>query len=177
MTPRYSIPTIVLHWTMALVQVAAFIVGQIGEGMPRGPDKMFVMGWHAFAGIVTLALLLPRLLSRWLGTTPDNADIPGWEQRAAAATHLLFYALMIALPLTGAATVMSGRAPFAVAGGLFEVPNLLASHGLRDTFEAIHGVLAKLLLGAFVLHVVATIWHKLVRHDDVPGRMIPGLGK
>ena len=177
MTARYPLTTIVLHWTMAAVLVVAFVIGQIAEDMPRGPDKAFIMSWHALLGVAIIALLLPRLLSRLLGTTPDNNSLSAWEQKLALATHVLFYALMLALPLSGLLMAMSGRAPYLVAGGAFEIPNLLASYGLRGTFEAVHGVLAKLLLGAFALHVLATVWHKVVRHDDVAGRMIPGMGR
>jgi cytochrome b561 len=176
MTTRYSTTTIVLHWMMAIAIAVAFAVGKVAEGLPRGPEKASLMGWHVLLGMSVLALLLPRVLSRATGGAPDNAELPAGERTLAAATKHLFYLLMLALPLVGMATVMSNRAPLQVVG-LFEIPTPLAAYGLRDTFQAVHGALAKLMLAAFVLHVLATAWHRLVRRDDVPGRMIPFLAR
>jgi len=174
MTQRYSIASIALHWTMMLSIAAAWLIAQLIEDMPRGPDKVFALGAHAAFGLAVAALLLPRLLARLFGGTPADDAGPAWEHRLAQAAHLLLYALMLALPLSGLAIAMSGRAPFPVLG-LFEVPPLLAAYGLRKTLEGVHEVLGNLMLGAVAIHVAATLWHYFVRHDGVAGRMIPPL--
>ncbi len=172
MAARYSRLSIVLHWTMALAIGAAWLIGQVMEEMPRGPDKVFALGSHALVGLAVVALLLPRLLARIIGPVPENAGAPAWERRLAGAAHLLLYLLMLAVPLTGLAIAMSGRAPMQVLG-LLEIPPLLSGLGLRKTLEGAHEVMANLLLGTVILHVAATLWHALVRHDGVAARMLP----
>ncbi len=170
MDRRYSLASIALHWTMALAVGAAWLLGQLLEDFPRGPDRVFANGIHALIGMAVLALVLPRLLARFMGGTPEEA--PGWEGIAARAVHLLLYALMALVPLTGLAIALSARTPFNVAG-LFELPNLLAGFGLRKALEEVHEVLANLTFGAVVLHVAATLWHAVIRRDGVLRRMLP----
>lgn len=172
MAARYSRLSIALHWTMALAIGAAWLIGQVMEDMARGPDRVFALGSHALIGLAVAALLLPRLLARLAGPLPEDVGQPAWEKRLAGAAHLLLYLLMLAVPLTGLAIALSGRAPMPVLG-LFEIPPLLSSLGLRKTLEGAHELLANLLVGAIVLHVAATLWHALVRHDGVAARMLP----
>lgn len=160
---------------MALAIGAAWLIGEVMEDMPRGPDKVFALGSHALVGVAVAALLLPRLLARIAGPVPEDAGAPGWERRLAGAAHLLLYLLMLAVPLTGLAIAMSGRAPMQVLG-LFEIPALLSGLGLRKTLEGAHEVMANLLVGTVILHVAATLWHALVRHDGVAARMLPRRG-
>lgn len=171
---RYSIPSIVLHWTMALAIALAWIGAQVADVFGRGPTKTFVVGSHALLGLAVLALLLPRLLARWTGGVPGPAPgAPAWEVRLAHAAHLLLYALMLALPLSGLLTAMTGRTPFDLAG-LATLPNSLAGTGLRRTVKEVHELLANGMLAAIALHVAAVLWHAFVRRDDVAWRM--GLG-
>jgi cytochrome b561 len=170
---RYPLPNILLHWTMALAIVLAWGGAQLAEALSRGPTRTFVLGSHALFGLAVLALLLPRALARVFGTAPGPAPgAPAWERRLAAAAHLLLYALMLALPLTGLLLAMSGRAAFDLAG-LATLPNALAGTGLRPLLKETHEIVANLMLGAIALHVAAVAWHAVVRRDGVAGRMTP----
>lgn len=173
MPVRYSIASMILHWTMAAVIVGAWLAGQFIEDAPRGAERVFVTGVHALLGLTILALVLPRLAARFIGGVPDDHAAPAWQRRAGQAAHLVLYALMLALPLVGLAILISGRAPFVVLGTL-TVPNWLAGAGLRKTFEEVHALLADGLLVVVGLHVAATLWHLLVKRDGVAARMIPG---
>ena len=169
---RYSIPSIALHWTMALAIAAAWLLGTLVDDFPRGDPRAAAIGTHILIGLLVLALLLPRTLARLSGGAPEVAA-PERERRLAVAAHLLLYALMLALPLTGIAFAMSARAPTPVLG-LFDVPPLLAPLGLRGTLKEVHELLANLMLGTVALHVLATLWHALKRRDGVWRHMLPG---
>ncbi|MGX9963356.1 cytochrome b [Roseomonas sp. F4] len=175
MPTRHSTLQIILHWTMAAVIAAAWLLGSLMEDLARGPDRAVGLGVHVLLGLGVLALLLPRLIARLVGPAlPPEPGEARWEHRLAAAAHLALYALMLLVPLAGMATVLSARAQVPVLG-LFEVPNLLAAYGQRKLFEGVHEVLANLLLGVVVLHVLATLYHAFIRRDGVAGRMIPWL--
>ena len=174
MTPtRYSLPAILLHWTMALAIALAWGGAQLAEALARGPTKTYVVGSHALLGLTVLALLLPRILTRLFGTPPGpTPGAPVWEHRLGAAAHLLLYALMVLLPLTGLLTALSGRAPFNLAG-LATLPNSLAGAGLRGMVKEAHEILSNIMLGAIALHVAGVAWHGFVRRDGVAARMTP----
>ncbi|MEO3473038.1 cytochrome b/b6 domain-containing protein [Roseomonas sp. CAU 1739] len=174
---RYSVTSILLHWTMALAILLAWGGMQLAEVLSRGPAKTLVEGGHALLGLGVLALLLPRILVRLLGHAPGPpAGAPAWEARLAAAMHLLLYALMLALPLSGLVTALTGRRPFDLAG-LGAIPNLLAETGLRGAAKGTHELLANGLLAVVALHVAATLFHAFIRRDDVAARMIPRLAR
>ncbi len=161
----------------------AWVLGGVLDDLVPRAWKPMVVGGHALLGFGVLALLLPRLLARRSsaratagGAAAAAAATPDWEERLAAAMHLLLYALMLLLPLTGLVAALSGRRPFPVLG-LFELQPVLAPWGLRQTVKGVHELLANLMLGLVSLHVLATLWHALVRHDGVAARMIPGLAR
>ena len=172
MNERYSPANMALHWAMAGVMIAGFVLGEIMEDMPRGPEKLTVMGWHVLAGLTIAALVIPRILARLRGTPALPPAMPLWERRLATAGHLVLYAVMLALPFTGLIAIITGGRAFPVLG-LFEIPALGPVPGIHGGMETVHGILSKLFLGTLVLHVLATLWHALVRRDGIAGRMMP----
>jgi len=168
---RYSIPTILLHWTMAVAIGGSWLIGQVMEDLSRDSRGM-AQGTHALLGLIVIALLLPRLLARLVGGVPE-ATGPDWEKHLATAVHTLLYGLMLVLPLTGLAIAMTGRAPMPVVG-LFDLPNLVSAPFLHRALEGVHEVLANVMLGTVALHIAATLWHALVRRDGVMRHMLPG---
>jgi cytochrome b561 len=63
---RYSRMMIVLHWTMAILILAAWITGEGGRHVRENPPVL-----HFWLGLSVLVLLLPRLLARGLGGVPS----------------------------------------------------------------------------------------------------------
>jgi cytochrome b561 len=61
--------------------------------------------------------------------------------------------------------------------GLTTLPSIApkGSHWGHECGD-IHNVLVYVLLGFILLHVAAALYHHFVKHDDVAGRMVPGLG-
>ena len=169
---RYSIPSIALHWTMAIAIGGAWLLGTLIDEFPRGAPRVSATGTHVLLGLTVAALIVPRILARLSGGAPRTAA-PEWERRLAVAVHLLLYALMVALPLTGIGLAMSGRNPVPVLG-LFDIPSLPALTPFRGALGGTHELLANLMLGTVALHLLATLWHALVRRDGVWRHMLPG---
>lgn len=168
---RYSPTSIALHWIMAALMIAAFGLGQWMEALPRGDLRISVRGIHILVGLSVLVLLLPRLVAR--RSAPDfPAVMPMWERIPAKAVHVVLYALMLLLPLTGLVAVFTSSRPSVVLG-LFTVPNLFPAAELHGTIGEVHEAGAKLLLVAFALHVIGALWHAIVRRDGITERMLP----
>lgn len=196
MHSRYSAIAMTLHWLIALA-----IFGLIPAGWwmadaikdPATQNQAYqVFQIHKSIGLTVLALTLARLAWRLSHPAPPLPEgMAGWERFAARATHVGFYAVTLALPLTGWAYVSAGWAaeldkPLAVATswfGLFEVPHWGAISGMAEearrafAFQAIsaHSLLAWGAIVLIGLHVGAALKHQFLNKDDLLGRMIPFL--
>jgi len=193
-TRRYSAVAITLHWL-----IAAAIVANIGLGlwMSWAIDSPSVRAyavnafqWHKSLGLAVLVLSLLRLAWRLLYPPPSlPPHMSTWERALAALTHWVFYALMIAIPLSGWLYVSAqwrGNGAFNIPTlwfGLFEVPHLFglseASRGLRQQAAALafgaHGAMALALVILLALHVGAALRHQFIQRDGVLARMLPWL--
>jgi cytochrome b561/polyisoprenoid-binding protein YceI len=193
---RYTAVAIVLHWAIAIAIVLMIPLGWwMGDALEDADTQAQAIAayqLHKSVGLTVLALSLVRLAWRFMNRAPP---LPGgmkpWERLVAKITHWAFYALIIALPLTGwlyvstAWSVHDDR-PLEVPTlyfGLFQVPHLFGlSHLAEETRAAVAGVLefghSKLAWGAIVLtalHVGAALKHQFLDRDSLLARMIPGL--
>lgn len=174
---RYGAIAIALHWGMAVLLLVLWGMGLYMVGLPdAGFDtaKITLILLHKALGMLALAAVLLRLAWRLLGVLPRlSTELLPWEQVAARFVHLMFYALLFALPLSGWLMSSAGGYPVSFFGW-FAVPDLIAPnewlfHALID----LHRWLAWLLLGFFVLHAAAALRHHFGLRDDTLRRMWP----
>ena len=173
---RYSGISKTLHWLIALLAFAQLAMGKFFEVEADEADGFF--GWHTALGLLVLALMLVRLGWRLTHTVPGlPRNTPGWQQIVARAMHIAFYALLIALPLSGwMMTSVEGDADSFF--GWFGVPPLPVPGGeaSEDLIEETHEVLGNVLLVLAGIHVLAGLKHHYIDRDDVLRRMMPGSG-
>ena len=88
--------------------------------------------------------------------------------------HVLLYALMLAIPLSG--WIYSSATGVSVAYlGLVDLPNLVAKdRELARALLVVHQSLNYLLAAVVTVHVAAAFWHHFVDRDDILARMLPG---
>ena len=171
---RYSTVSLALHWIIALgvlAQVLLITAHEKTEGVLSG---QFVM-LHKSVGITILVLTLARIGWRLAHPAiPLPGHLPRWERLAARATHVLFYVVLIAMPMTGwLASSAAGREISWF--GLFDWP-LLPVGGGRETagrFMEVHEVVMKGLYVLIALHVLGALKHQFINRDNVLHRMIP----
>lgn len=169
---RYSIVSLSLHWLIAalvLTQVVLITAHEASEG-----TRTFI-NLHKSVGLSILLLTLARI--GWRIANPAIAlpsRLPVWQRLLARVTHVLFYVVLIVIPLTGwAASSAMGRdiAWF----GLFNWP-LLPVGGGRETagmLMDVHGLVVKGLYVLIALHVLGALKHHFIDRDNVLHRMIP----
>jgi cytochrome b561 len=174
---RYTQPAIWLHWITAILMLFMLFVGQGYMKVPRGAS---LAGWapsiHVSFGILILLLGLARLLWR-RGNPPPvlPQSMPYWQVLVSHATHWAFYALMVAIPVTGLlAVVPYGAERLNVEHVTFFklfpvafVPNL--GHWTGDA----HSLLFKVAKGLVILHVIAALKHQFWDKDGLLVRMRP----
>jgi cytochrome b561/polyisoprenoid-binding protein YceI len=176
MTPiRYSGQAMALHWAIALLLVYNFALGQRSEDLPRGPELFALFQFHKSIGITVLLLSLWRLWIRLRTPRPAPvADAPLAEM-LSSAVHWGFYAVMIAIPVSGWVIVSTSetRIPTLLFGAI-PWPHLpLAGEALHEAAEEAHDVMAKLMLVLLALHLAGVIRHQFVVKDALVERMVP----
>jgi cytochrome b561 len=175
---RYSTVAIVLHWLLALVIVAMFVVGIYMTDLPFSPLRLKLYNWHKWAGVTFLALTLLRLLWRITHRPPAlpvavTRTMPGWQNRAYHATHHLMYALFFAVPLLGWAYSSAAGFPIVLFGQM-PLPDLLpANKELADLVKPLHELSALALMALAALHISAALKHQWVDRDGLLTRILP----
>ncbi len=152
----YSRTQIVLHWVVALLLAAQILfedaIGKAWRIVEDGGVPPFdpMVALHVFGGLAVLAFALWRLVLRARrGVPPPSAAEPALAKTAAHLGHLALYALMIALPVTGAAAWFGGV----------------------EASAELHELLKPALILLVALHVAATLWHQLWLKDNLLARM------
>ena len=171
---RYSGVAIGLHWLMLLALASAFAMGLYIQELPFSPNKLRLISYHKWAGVTIFMVLLFRVYWRLSHPPPAlPAEMPRWQQHAAAATHLALYALMFLIPVTG--WLMSSAKGFqTVWFGVLPLPDLLEKNTeTGDLLKQIHMLLNFVLVGTVFAHAGAALKHHFINHDDVLTRMLP----
>lgn len=178
---RYTAIAKTLHWLIAAAILGMLVLGWVMGDLPNGGNKFAAFQWHKSIGITILLLSLARLAWRLTHTAPPlPSGMPAWEKFAAHATHILFYALMIGMPLAGWAIVSTSSLtiPTMLYGvipwpHLPLLPELANKKEIHEAAEQLHGLGAYLLAALIVLHIGAALKHHFINRDDILARMAP----
>jgi len=183
---RYGALAKCFHWTSAAAFIGAYaVVYYVIWFMDDMSDEALpVLNIHWALGLLVGALVLPRLLSRWLDVRPQDPPGSALEHALAHTAHWALYGLLVVMPLTG---YLGTGAPtdfglFTVTGfnetALFGWIGRTWSVGweaFEAPLDAVHHFLGKYVAWVVVaLHVAAALMHHWVRRDDVLLRMLPG---
>jgi cytochrome b561 len=92
---------------------------------------------------------------------------------ASTVTHLLFYVLLIGIPITGWLATPKFLSEEGITAGLtiFGAFPLPAAPSIGLPMKSIHELGSNLGIALLALHVLATLKHHFVNRDDVVRRM------
>lgn len=186
---RYSTVAILLHWTIVALLVWTVLLAWQSEDL-KGLAKMVPLQLHKPIGITILVLTLIRLAWRFIQPAPPmSSTLKPWEHALARIVHVLFYVLLLAIPLTGWAMVsasglitrfpinMFGLFDWPVIQPLYDLPGELR-HVRKEQIETLHKLLAKVIIyGLIPLHVLGALKHQFLDKDNELARMIPFLAR
>ncbi|MCI4663582.1 MAG: cytochrome b/b6 domain-containing protein [Neomegalonema sp.] len=180
---RYTTVAIVLHWA-----IAAAIAFQMWSGMTaEGSSAYAQIQLHKAVGVTILLLTVIRLAWRLAHPAPTlPSEMPGWQKLASHASHWLFYAALIAIPVSGWVMV-SANPDFSMIPTmwfkLFTIPHLpffdamdVASRkNVTGLAHEAHELMSNGMLALLALHVGAALKHHFVDRDATLARMTPGV--
>ncbi len=161
------------HWLIVLLIINQWWIASRADEL-KGLAKLEALAWHKSFGLTILMLAVLRLLWRLVNPTPDlTVETRRWERVLARISHVLLYALIFAMPLTG--WMMSSAKNYPVSWfKLFQFPDLVAPaeqtfHQMHDLHHLLFGVLVSVAL----LHVAGALKHHFIDKNDVLRRMLP----
>ena len=172
---RYTRTARTLHWLAALLIFTGVGLGLYMTDLELSPDKLRYYAWHKWLGITVFLLAAARLAWRAANPAPPlPGAMPAWQRWVAGAAHVLLYALMLAIPLSG--WIYSSATGVSVAYlNLVDLPNLVPKdRELAKTLLLVHQSLNYLLAAVVTVHVAAALKHHFVDRDDILARMLPG---
>lgn len=173
---RYGNLSIGLHWLIAILIVATYLLIELRELYPKGSDPREAMkAWHFMLGMSVFFLTWLRLFVNICATTPAIVPPPPvWQKISASAVHGLLYLLMLGLPLAGWLILSASGKPIPFFG--LELPPLIGENKeLAKTIKEIHetrGTVGYYLIG---LHTAAALFHHYLIRDNTLQRMLPFL--
>jgi len=140
----YSLLQVILHWTIAALVVFQLAVNEgVQEAFKdrtdgrQGEDEIGA-ALHIIVGLTIFALALLRLGVRmWRGAPEPHSTNPWLVNFAGHAAHVLLYAFLFAMPLTGAVAWFTGlelSAELHELGRLILIP-LILLHALGALAE------------------------------------------
>ena len=170
---RYTRTAVVLHWLIGIALIAEIAFGFLLREIPRGtPARGPWTNLHKSIGIVLGILILARIAWRFMHRPPALPPaISPWESAAARVNHTAMYFCMVAIPLSGYLA-----SNFSKNGVKFFSIVVLPPWGpdiprLYALLNGVHDAAAYVLTALIILHVLATLKHALIDHDQPFSRM------
>jgi cytochrome b561 len=159
-TTSWSRAQRVLHWTLAALVLLAVPLGLYMVALPfRQLLLKFVLyQLHKTLGITAFLLVLTQMALHWeRGRPARDADLPGWQRRAASAVHAALFGLLVATPFLGYLTAATAPARIPTLFlGMVPVPHIVG------TSPAWFAVLRQVHLGLALLLVLLACGHALM---------------
>ena len=171
---KYDAFARILHWLVALLVAAQFVIGWTMPDVHRDTQPVGLIAWHLGVGATLIAAVVIRLLWRATHTPPPApANLSGLQRVASRITHFLLYAALIAVPVLGWINA-SWRGWTIHVAGVLPLPRIAdAQTPFGHPAGDIHSALAWVLFALIALHVAAALFHRVVLKDRVLERMLP----
>lgn len=169
---NYDNVAITLHWLTALLVVTQFGLAQTWDWFGR-ETRESMERLHVSFGILLAAVIVVRLIWRWIPRHQRSPLAVGWMRTAAKSVHYLFYVLLVAQAGLGFAIGWASGHPIHLFG--IPVPDPIGTleratrHELREIHEKVGWAIIILAGG----HALAALYHHYFLRDRVLGRMLP----
>jgi cytochrome b561 len=180
---RYSGIAMLLHWLVALLIAANFVLIYSAHQLPDDAQGKWI-DLHMSIGLTVLGLVVLRLLWRAGHRPPPLPDYPPWERGAAHAVHAALYVVMLALPLSGwmhdSAWKDAPENPF-YWFGLFEWPRIAwirnlppaRKEVLHGDFLIAHRLFGYVLYALVTAHILGALKHQFLDRYPQLQRIVP----
>ncbi|PTW58796.1 cytochrome b561 [Breoghania corrubedonensis] len=173
----YGWTSIILHWLVAGLVIAVFVIGEQFEDLSREAARP-LMALHFSLGATAAVFILLRLVWRSIQGHPPVSDDPFALRLLAGIVQWALLLLPVLLVVSGMLTVMSMARPVEVFG-LFAIPSPFTQpdHELREILEEVHTTAVTPMVALVVVHVLGALKHAVIDRDGVFSRMFHPIGR
>lgn len=170
---NYDNVAITLHWLTALLVVTQFALAETWDYFAK-PTTQGMQSLHISLGVLLTAVIVARILWRWIPGHQRPAIVGEWVKVASKAVHYLLYVLLVVqVGLGFAFRWAQGHA----AGffGLFAIPGPYGAldRASRHTIHSLHEYVGWAIIIIALGHALAALYHHYGLKDRVLGRMLP----
>lgn len=165
---QYSKRTAITHWLIFLLFIAAFFLGHELDESKDAAQKLSMYPIHFLIGDAVLLLTLLRIYFRKKDGEPAAANANPLLNKLAAATHVLMNIAVIAVVISGVATVATS--------GVIEALKLADPALIPDFHKVEAKEFHELFIGVTLLlvmfHVAAALYHQFIVKDNLLRRIM-----
>lgn len=161
-----------LHWLIFFLLLFMLIYGYSLEFVPKAYQGM-AYNIHKLTGLTILVLMLLRLLWKLSNVTPLlPADTPPWQRGLDHLVQWLLYLTVIGMPIAGwvGASAM-GRPPS--LGKIALALPIEHNKTLADQAFLVHNTIAVIIIVLVSVHILAALYHYIIKKDRILERMLP----
>jgi cytochrome b561 len=164
-----------MHWFVAALAVMVVVFGWATEAAARNaPARGSLLLLHGSIGLTILAVMIVRILWRWLYPAPVlPPSLTRLEAALAHLTHFGLYLLFTGMPLAGYVNAAAQGHAVSLFGMVSIPPLLPIDLRLAQAAITAHLVGQYLVYLLVAAHIAATLFHGIVRTDGVLERMLP----
>jgi len=170
---RYHPALVILHWLLAVLTIAALVLGAlVMVKIPNSdPMKIEALRSHMTGGVLILLLMVVRVIVRMRTTHPAAASTGNWWlDRLAWTSHRMLYVAVLGLAGSGLVMALQTGLPTIVFAGSGALPEDFWAFPIRT----VHYLFSRLLMGLIALHLVGALYHTLILKDGLLRRMVFG---
>lgn len=170
---NYDNVAVSLHWLTAVLVLFQFASAETWDWLSK-PTRETMQHLHVSLGMLLAAVIVARLIWRWIPGHQRSSLESGWVKIASKAVHYLLYLLLVIQAGLGFGFRWAQGEPLSFFG-LFAIPSPLGAidkptrHTLHGLHENVGWAIVILALG----HALAALYHHYALHDRVLGRMLP----
>ncbi len=164
---NYSRPAQLFHWLSAVLIVGIWVLGAVMTKLGDTPLQTLLYRTHIGIGLIILLVTVIRVVWLFIDTHPKPLPMASWRRVAFVWNHRLLY-IVIALQLVSGVAML-------LLSSLSIIPNAITPDLIQDVPpKDAHGILAKVFLLLFLMHVVGVLSYQFKEGQTFP-RM--GIGK
>lgn len=161
-----------LHWLIFILVLGMLVLGFFMGDINNKPLQGQVYNIHKLIGLSILAMMLFRAV--WALTNPKPAlpqNTPWWQHVAERGVHYSIYAALIVMPIAG--WVQSAKYPPYLGKISLGLPVSPDNKLLHSIAKNTHYYVAFVIIALVSIHILAALYHEIIKKDNVLRRMLP----